>query len=231
MGAQFLAAGVSVSTHFLIVSLVFMAMLLIARLPLLTIENEGEDSGRSVFQLPPRILWPLGAIAFAAAINEGAMLEWSGIYLRDIIHATEINAALGLSAFSFAMTAMRFAGDWLTDKFSAEWIVRGGGLIAASGMGLVLIAPNIIVAFIGIALVGIGVAVTIPLAFSAAGKLPNISPGRGIAGVASIGYAAFLVGPTLIGVISDITSLRFGYLLVLLLAISLWFTGKTLRKA
>lgn len=208
---------------------VFFVMLLIARSPLLKIEVEQDESEGSIFQLPPRILWPLGAVAFAAAVSEGAMGDWSGIYLRDIVGTNESTAALGFAAFSLAMTTMRFAGDWLTEKIGAEWIVRGGGLVSASGVLLALLVPNVIVTLIAFALVGMGAAVVIPLAFSAAGKLDGIAPGRAIAGVASIGYAAFLVAPPIIGIIADFTSLRFAFILVLLLALSLWFTGKSLR--
>ncbi|MEL6527416.1 MAG: MFS transporter, partial [Chloroflexota bacterium] len=80
---------------------------------------------------------------------------------------------------------------------------------------------------------GLGLAVGIPLAFSASGKLPNISPGRAVAGVATIGYAGFLVGPPIIGFVAEATSLRFGLAIVAMLASTMIFTAGALdvRKA
>lgn len=231
VGSQFVAMGFSVATHFVIMGVFFFLLLLIIGLPLLEIQDESDDSEGSVIQFPPRILWPLGAIAFAAGISEGAIGDWGGIYLRDIVGTGESTAALGFAAFALTMTVMRFAGDSLAEKFGAEWIVRGGGIVSATGILLALIFPNVVMTLIGFALVGAGAATVIPLAFSAAGKLPDIAPGRAIAGVATIGYAAFLAGPPIIGIVADFTSLRFGLVLVLVLALSLWFTGKTLRVA
>lgn len=229
VGSRFVALEFSVATHFLIMAVIFFLMVLMAGLPLLEIQDETDDSEGSIFQFPPRILWPLGAIAFAAGISEGAIGDWGGIYLRDIVGTGASTAALGFAAFSLTMTVMRFAGDSLAEKFGAEWIVRGGGILSAIGILLALIFPNVIMTLIGFALVGAGAATVIPLAFSAAGKLPDIAPGRAIAGVATIGYAAFLAGPPIIGIVADFTSLRFGLVLVLFLSLSLWFTGRTLR--
>jgi MFS family permease len=227
--SRFAAMDFTVLVHFSIMSLVFFVIILIAALPLIPIAGEGDEREGGAIQLPPRILWPLGAVAFAAAISEGSMADWSGIYLRDIVGTNEASAALGFAAFSLMMTSMRFAGDWLTAKIGAEWIVRGGGILSATGILLALLFPNFVMVLLGFALVGVGAAVIIPLAFSAAGKLPNIAPGRGIAGVATIGYAGFLAGPPIIGIVADLTSLRFGLILVLFLALSLWFTGRALR--
>ena len=129
------------------------------------------------------------------------------------------------------MTIGRLAGDWLATRFGPVRIVRGGGIIASLGLLAVFFTDQPLVTLLGFAAVGAGVANVIPMAFSAAGKMPNISSSVGISGVASIGYAGFLAGPPLIGLVAEATSLRVSMLLVALLVGSLIFTAQAIRPA
>lgn len=228
MGAGFVAFGFTVQQHFLFVPIFFIILMLASRSYLLDIEGEQNSEEQAAFQLPPRILWGLGAVVFVAGLSEGAIIEWSGLYLHEIVGTTEAIAALGLVAFSSTMIIGRFAGDTMADRLGASRLVRINGLIAALGVALALIVPTIWTTFIGFAMVGIGLAVPIPLAFSVAGKLPGLPSGRAVAGVATIGYAAFLIGPTIIGFISEATNLRIALIIVMILAFSLVFTGGAL---
>ncbi len=230
MGAGFVAAGFDVLPHFAIVSISFALLLAFISRYLVTIEQEVSDESAGVIQLPPRALWALGFVAFSAALGEGAMADWSAIYLQDIVGTTEANAAFGFAAFSLLMTAGRLAGDTLVARTSRATIVRGGGALAGVGMLLALLVPQFIPTLIGFALVGAGLATIIPLAFSAAGNRADVAPGAGIAGVATIGYAGFLAGPPLIGLLAEVTSLRLALLVVALLAGTLIFTGGAAGK-
>lgn len=234
MGSGFVTLGFSFREHFLIVPILFMVIMLIARRYLLNIDGEQNNDDQATFQFPPKVLWGLGAVAFAAGLSEGAIIDWGGLYLVKIVGSTEAVAALGLAAFSFSMVAMRFAGDMVAARVGEARLVRLGGVAVVIGVGFALLIPTFWTTVLGFALAGLGLAVAIPLAFSAAGKLPNIQSGRAIAGVATIGYAAFLVGPPIIGFIAEVTSLRFAFIVVMLLAATLIYSGReleVLRKA
>jgi MFS family permease len=226
-----LALELSVFQHFGIVAMGACVILILAAIPLLPIEGEKNPENTTTFQFPPRIVWPLGAVAFAAAMSEGSMLDWSQIYLRDVVGSTLVQSAWGISAVSASMTLLRFLGDGLAERFGGVALVRGGGVLAALGLSLALFVPTLPTALIGFALVGAGLATTIPLAFSAAGKVKGLPSGRGVAGVATVGYSAALVGPVFIGFVSEATSLQTAFIMILLLIISLIFTGKALRVA
>jgi MFS family permease len=216
--------------HFLFSSILFFALLALLARHLLAAEGQKEQ-GESMFRLPPRVVWPLGAIAFSAAIGEGAMADWSGVYLSRTFETTVAFAALGFAAFSLTMTIGRFAGDWLATRFSPTLVVRFGGLLAFIGIMAAIITTEPIIVLLGFAAVGFGVANVVPLAFSAAGKLSKLPAGVGIAGVATIGYAGFLAGPPIIGLIAEVTSLRFSLLTVAALVGTLIFTAQAINSS
>ncbi len=232
IGAGFATLELSPLLHFVSISILFLLIIIATARYLPTNEgNQGrEDEGNEkIFQLPPRVLWALGAVAFAAAIGEGAMADWSGVYLSRVIGVEAGIDALGFAVFSIFMTVGRLSGDRLTEMFSATKLVRLGGSVATLGLLLVLFVPQLATTLIGFGIVGLGLSIVIPLAFSAAGRLPNIPASTGIAGVATIGYAGFLAGPPIIGLIAEATSLQIALLLVVLLTGSLIFTASSLK--
>ena len=158
------------------------------------------------------------------------MGDWSGVYLAEVIRTTEAFAALGFAAFSATMTLGRLAGDWLVVRFAPVNVVRYGGLLASLGLLTAVFSHNEYVVLLGFAAVGAGVANGIPLAFSAAGKFPGMAAGAGIVGVATIGYAGFLAGPPLIGLVAEATSLRVAFFLAALLVGSLVFSAQAMRQ-
>jgi predicted MFS family arabinose efflux permease len=228
LGAGITALSGEPLAHFIFAAILFLVIMLVAARHLLVVSGEKSDGG-SLFRLPPRALWALGAIAFCTAIGEGSMADWSGVYLTQVIGTTAAFAALGFAAFSLAMTIGRLLGDRLATRFDSVRIVRFGGLITTIGMLAALFTSQPIVVLIGFAAVGAGLANIIPLAFSAAGNFPNIPSSAGIAGVATIGYAGFLAGPPLIGLVAEATTLRVALLLVALLTGTLIFTAQAIR--
>lgn len=217
--------------HFLMVSVIFLGLIALAAGRLLSEPPQAQPDRSSgpIFQLPPRVLWPLGAVAFCTAIGEGTMADWSGVYLVEIVGATAGTAAIGFAAFSLTMTIGRLLGDWLSHRFTPAQIVRWGGTLALFGLLLALSWSQIVPVIVGFGIVGLGLSIIIPLTFSVAGNLPNILADTGIAGVATIGYAGFLAGPPIIGLLADWTSLRVAFILVMVLVGSLWFSSQALR--
>lgn len=228
MGSLMVSLNAAVPVHFTIASVIFSVLAVVASRYLLHVDHEKANSN-ATFQLPPRVLWPLGAVVLCAAISEGAMADWSGIYLERVVGTEEALASWGFAGFSLMMTVGRASGDWLTSRFERSVLVRLGGVAAFSGLMLAVIFPYLITSLIGFSAVGIGLSITIPLAFSASGNVPNISSSAGIAGVATIGYAGFLAGPPLIGLVSQATSLQVGLAIVAVLAGTLVFTGRALK--
>lgn len=228
MTSQLTALGFDPLPHFLFASGVFLIVILYFMRHLVTVEGE-VGAGGTVFRLPQRALWALGVIAFCSAIGEGAMADWSGVYLSDVVGTVGSVAALGAASFSMMMTAGRLTGDWLAEKYSPVTIVRAGGVIGASGLLLGLAFPSTITALIGFGAVGAGLSTVIPLAFSAAGNMPGLGSGTGISGVATIGYSGFLAGPPVIGLIAEYTSLRVALLVVVVLISALVFFADAVR--
>ncbi|MFI6349734.1 MFS transporter [Streptomyces sp. NPDC050560] len=182
------------------------------------------------FALPPRSALLIGAVGFCAVFAEGASLDWSAVYLGDVLHGSETLAAATTTGFTLTMAVARIAGDGVVDRFGAVRTVGTGGVLATAGGLLVVVAPGPPVAMAGFALMGLGIAVVVPLTFAAAARSgPN--PSQAIAGVATITYTSGLVAPSAIGNLAQATSLVVSFGLVTVLSLGLVFGARVLRQA
>ena len=213
--------------HFLISAILFGLAMLLAYPHLLPVETNTEENG-SVFRLPERALWLLGFVTFCSSIGQGATADWSAVYLTQVLETNAAFAALGFAAYSLTMTLGRVFGDALAAVWKPVTIVRFGGVVAALGFLAAMFTTSSWVALLGFAAIGLGLANIIPLSFSAAGNYPGISTSVGLAGVATIGYAGFLIGPPLIGLIAEAISLRIAFIFVTLLVGTMIFTAKAI---
>lgn len=182
------------------------------------------------FTLPPRSALLIGAVGFCAVFGEAAGLDWSAVYLRDALGTAAGTAAASTTAFACAMAAARLVGDAVVERFGAVRTVRAGGVLATAGGLLVVTASTPATAMGGFALIGLGVAVVVPLCFAAAGRSGH-APSQAIAGVATITYTAGLVAPSAMGSIADVTSLTVSFGVVALLAFGLVPGASVLRTA
>ena len=164
----------------------------------------------SGYRLPRGALAVLGGLAAVGLLAEGAIYDWSVLYLQEDVGAAPAVAALGFASFSAAMAATRFAGDALRTHISAPRLLAGSGWLAAAGMALVLWTRQPAVALIGLAVVGIGFANVVPILFMAASRVPGVAAADGIAAVSSIGYVGMVIGPPLVGGIAHLSSLGWG---------------------
>ncbi|MEW2450119.1 MFS transporter [Streptomyces parvulus] len=180
------------------------------------------------FALPPRSALLIGAVGFCAVFAEGASLDWSAVYLRDELETSAGLAAACTTGFTLTMALARLAGDRIVDRFGAVRVVRVSGVLATLGGLLVVVGGHPAVAMAGFALMGLGIAVVVPLCFAAAGRAGS-NPSLAIAGVATITYTSGLVAPSAIGGLAQATSLVVSFVLVTVLACCLVVFAKVLR--
>ena len=172
------------------------------------------------FALPPKSALLIGAVGFCAVFAEGASLDWSAVYLEDVLTTSAGVAAGATTGFALTMAIARIAGDRVIDRFGAVPTVRVSGVIAALGGLLVVLSSHPVVAMAGFGLIGLGIAVVVPLAFAAAGRT-GTNPSQAIAGVATVTYASGLVAPSIIGGIAEASSLTVSFIVVTALTLGL----------
>lgn len=208
-----LIAATGAVTQALLVS-VALALVIALAVPFLyhapkTLEAEGGEAPRpSVLPRSPRV-WLLGLTALLCMTPEGAIMDWSALYLIDDLGIGTGAAGLGFALFSGAMATMRFAGDAVRNRFGAVRTLRISALVAAVAMIAASLAPTPGLAMLAFAVAGLGIANTVPILFSAAGNLQGMSPGAGLATVTMVGYAGILVAPSTIGYIAEHAGFRF----------------------
>ena len=214
LGGLLAGQGLKPLAHFAVVAVLLAGAALLTFPHLLEragapVEASGKHAPTPMFTWPTRSLLALGAIALCIMVGEGAMADWSAVYLRNTIGTKESLAAAGYAAFSIAMAGGRFLGDRLTARFGPMNLARAGGLVAAAGLLLALMFQNTAVALAGFACVGLGFATIVPMVFSAAGHRPGANPDIAVASVTTLGYLGFLVGPPLIGFVAELVGLRY----------------------
>lgn len=221
-------AGVGAPPHFaltaaaLIVVSVAVSFWLLPHRPAPTLDEP------PAFALPSREVLPIGLIGLCAVFAEGASLDWSAVYVRDLLHHPASTAAATVSIFSICMAAARFGGDWAVRRVGAVNTVRISGAIATAGALIVVLTEPVALVIAGFGLLGIGIAVVVPLVFAAAGRLPG-HPGRNIAGVAGIAYGSGLIAPGIIGGIAHLSSLTVSFAVIVALVAIMGASAKVLK--
>ncbi|MEU9988058.1 MFS transporter [Streptomyces sp. NPDC048045] len=220
--------GSDARLHFALAAAVLTLLGLLACTWVLDVQPAEDEEPPPRFALPPRSALLIGAVGFCAVFAEGASLDWSAVYLRDRLESSAGLAAASTTGFMLTMAVARIAGDAAVNRYGAVRTVRSGGVLAALGGLLVVVAGHPAVAMAGFALMGLGIAVVVPLCFAAAGHAgPN--PSQAIAGVATITYTSGLIAPSLIGGVAQATSLTVSFGVVTALAAGLVVCAGVLR--
>jgi MFS family permease len=170
----------------------------------------------AIFVWPTRASFGLGALCFLTLMSEGAIIDWSGLMLRQRFQLEVTTAAFGFAAFAVGMTAARLLGDWLRVEFGAVRLLCWSALMTAAGMAVALVIPSAPIAIAALALTGMGLGNAAPVLFAGGGRLEPEAPGRGIAAVTTLGYTGFLAGPPLIGFVAELSGLPVALGLVVL---------------
>jgi predicted MFS family arabinose efflux permease len=173
--------------------------------------HAAEEERAAGLALPSRAVMLIGLLCFLVMTTEGAVADWAGIYLTGA-GASHALSATGFAGFSLGMALARLGGDGLVARYSRARVLVGGATLAAASLAVLLATGEALVAVPGLVLVGVGVANAVPLLFSAAGRVPPSGPS--LAAVFTIGYLGFILGPPVIGVLADATSLTAALALV-----------------
>ncbi len=189
-------------------------------------EAVAEEEG---FALPTRPILGLAIIGFCIMLGEGAIADWSALYLKEVLNSNPFLIGLGFAGFNLTMMIGRFYGDTIVPKVGASKVVRYGSLIGGAGIALAIIAPNPIIAILGFILVGVGFACIVPILFRAAANVEGIPAGIGVASVTTTGMLGFLIGPPLIGFIADGFGLKIGLSLVLVLSLIAFLASQRIK--
>jgi predicted MFS family arabinose efflux permease len=180
----------------------------------------------SIFNLGPYLI-TLSFIAFCGMLCEGAMADWISLYFKEYIPDSPFPITIGFSFFAAAMVLGRFIGDRISLKYGVSTILILNGILISLGMLLTLLFPSIYLKIAGCFLTGIGISTIVPLIYSQAGNQNEIMPSIAIAGVSTIAYIGFLLGPVLIGYLSDFVGLDKALYLIVVLGFLAAFISKT----
>ncbi len=183
------------------------------------------------FRLPGWALLGICFFAFGITMTEGAMADWSAVFLRDVMGAGA-EAGIGYTVFAMLVAAGRFGGDWAKSRIGAPALARLSVILALAGVGILAIAPSFPVALLGFSIVGLGASVGFPLAVTAAADLEPARASTNVATLSFVALCGFLVGPPLIGFIGQHIELRAGIAALLpILVTSLVLSGHLARNS
>ena len=179
----------------------------------------GGGGGGSLIAIPRGIVAFVGVTAFIAFLSEGAVMDWSGVYLTTVRGMDLSLAGVGFSVFSGAMLLMRFLGDHVIQRVGQFPVAVGGALLACVGILLVMFAPLNTLLYLGFFAIGIGSANIVPVFFSLMGRQSVMPVGTAVSAVSTMGYLGILAGPAAIGFVSAQTNLMTAFGMIAALCI------------
>ncbi|RDV15826.1 MFS transporter [Pontibacter diazotrophicus] len=227
------AMDVSITPHLMsVTAAVILATLFTYRFLL---RNDRSTAGNKLtFGKPDPYILYLGLMVFFAAICEGGMFDWSGIYFQEVVQVDIFTA--GYLIFMTCMALSRFLSDRIIDRIGMPATYIFSAVFIFSGIGLAILFPSFWPAMIGFSLVGFGTAAIIPMTFTLAGASKKYSPGMAISIIATYGMVGMLIGPPMIGYLAHAFNLRVSFIAFacagfMLIPISQLFFRKEARVA
>ena len=181
------------------------------------------------FAIPHGVVLFLGTLALIVFLAEGAMLDWSAVFLTQERGMQSAQAGFGYAAFALLMTVGRLTGDKIVSHLGPRTIVTLGGAIATLGIVVATFVPHWQVAVLGYALVGLGCSNIVPVLFTATGRQKTMPEAVAVPAISTLGYAGVLAGPAAIGFIAHHSSLPIAFLVVALMMAAVSGSGRLLR--
>ncbi len=213
VGTLFVSMRVSPWMHFLLIFLVAAVMVFFFykyTLPNTTAPAESAP----FFVKPDKHILLLGLIAFCSMLCEGAMADWSGVYFQKVVQSPREFVTFGYVAFTGAMATGRFLGDGLVARLGIKKVLQLSASLISTGLFIAILFPHIATAVGGFLMVGLGVSAVVPLIYGLAGRSATMPAGLALAAVSSVSFLGFLVGPPLIGFISQASGLRVAFAVI-----------------
>jgi len=178
-------------------------------------------AGGVAFVRPSGLVLLVGALCFVVYLAEGAVLDWSALYLTGEKQLETSSGGLGYAAFALMVTVGRFAGGRVVNSLGTARVVAFGGLLAAAGIGLSIITDHWALALLGYGLCGLGCANVSPVLISSLSRQDAMPVHLAVTAATTVGFAGGLVGPAMIGLIAHFSSLTMAFVLLALLLASL----------
>jgi MFS family permease len=228
-GGFIINLNISPFTHFTAVGISIILIGLVACQQLLTTDEKPAEP-QPLFAWPDKSLVILGIICFCGMLSEGAMVDWSVIYYKKILDTHPGLTTLGFQAFSVCMVIGRLMGDKILEKMGLTNLLLANSLLLILGMAFALATQSNWAVVIGFGVTGFGLSTMVPLIYSEAGHSKTMSPGVALAAITTIGMAGFLLGPVLIGYLSEFTNLRIALGLLILLGIFAAFLTRKIKQ-
>ena len=219
---------VGFKNHFSLISIIIFVLALSAAFVPFESQKNKKEANSPFISIPKGSLLPVATITFFASLSEGAVADRSAIFLKSVASLNDGNAALGFTVFSVCMFSMRLLGDRISFILGPATAARYSGLVALTGSIILLVSDSFLLLLLGFGLIGLGIAVIIPLAFSRAGNDETISQGTAIASIATLGYGGMLLGPLFLGLIAEITSIKTSFLILPIMAFFIFILSKHL---
>jgi len=210
VGALMIRFGVSPAWHFAMVG-ILLTIICVYAFPDSLRQQPSPRERKPWFALPDKTLAKYGLISFASMACEGTMIDWSAIYFRKVVHASQTTAPLAFVAYVIAMSLGRLTGVRLATRFGIRVMLSYSGGFIAGGLLLATLLPYGPTAGLGFILTGFGVSCVIPMVFSMAGRSVGMSSGSAIASVSTVGYLGFLIVPPLVGSVAQAAGLRIAF--------------------
>ncbi|UYZ64414.1 MFS transporter [Hymenobacter weizhouensis] len=229
LGSLMISQHVAPLPHFTGMAALVAAGVLLLR-PYLLPTDAPRPQGQPIFVLPDRPMLLLGLLAFCSLLCEGTMFDWSGVYFRKVVRVEEALTGVGFTAFMSTMAAGRFIADWFTDRFGRARTLQVSGLLTAGGLLLAVALPQLVPATVGFLLVGLGVSSVVPLVYGAAGRSRTMAAGVALAAVSTVGFAGFLLGPPVIGLVAGLSSLRVSFSIIALIGLSIALLARQVEE-
>jgi predicted MFS family arabinose efflux permease len=208
-----LGAGLAPLSVTLMIGGLLVALVISAYSGLLAYGNR-EAKGTPLFVMPRGIVIFIGALCFIVFLAEGAVLDWSALFLISSQSVDPSQAGFGYTMFAIAMTLGRLTGDRIVKAFGGTLIIVVGGLLGAAGFLVAVFAPNAPIALVGFLLVGLGASNIVPVLFTAAGKQTSMPASLAVAAITTLGYAGILLGPAAIGFVAQHLSIGAGFVAI-----------------
>ena len=179
-----------------------------------------------VFAVPHGVVLFIGVLCFIVFLTEGAVLDWSAVFLTSARGMDASYAGLGYAAFALTMTVGRITGDRIVQRHGHSNVIVFGGLCAALGFAFAALVPYWQIALLGYALVGVGCSNVVPVLFTSVGRQTVMPEHVAVPAITTLGYAGILAGPALIGLVAHAASLSVAFLMLAIMLLGVTAGGR-----